>query len=585
MSFLTAALASTVRRFPLSLAATGLVCVLLIGLTHDAGLFGWSETEILRIVLLLVIAVFLFLAIRLAAESRNWHRAGEPVLAALACAALVWRVFSLPATHGMAVYAPVALLGAAAVLAVMVAPFLGRERDGEAFWWFNQVTWAGFAFGLLAALILGAGLTMAFVAIDELLGVSVSGEIYADTWILCLGLLWPWQALAVVPNRFGAPREAVPRTLRWLASYVLVPLALCYFAILHAYLLKIAIEWDLPHGGVAWLVGAYGAFGVAVFLIVYPLRDAGPGHVRLFHRHFHHALILPVVLLMLALWVRLGSYGFTEARYALGLVAVWLAGVAVALFRLRAASPVWIPLSLSVLLALASFGPWGAASVSARSQMGQLESLLAASGVLVDGAVEPASTAIDWEANQRIASIIGYLRDTGKSEHMRAWFEAGDVPFGDNATAGEILVAMGLQEVEPWQFEWTFSYFTTPEPTGLDIAGFAVLQDFYLNAQDRHRIVLPGTDQAVEVSFDIADGFLRILAADGSGPVFDLAALAARLYAEGPGTREISEQTLEAAEAGVRVRVIVRRLGGIVIDGAPAIRNAQVIVLLAESDS
>ena len=74
-----------------------------------------------------------------------------------------------------------------------------------------------------------------------------------------------------------------------------------------------------------------------------------------------------------------------------------------------------IPVTLCLLCFLTSFGPWGAFSVSQRSQMNRLEKLLTANNILVDGKIKPMDKAahknISDNDEGNISSIVHFLAE------------------------------------------------------------------------------------------------------------------------------------------------------------------------------
>jgi hypothetical protein len=89
---------------------------------------------------------------------------------------LAWRVATADLesfwTSGLNLF-----LAPACVLAVMAAPFTrARPSDGadDALWHFNRLAWFGCAFGLLVGVVLGAGVSGAFAALDALFGLVAS---------------------------------------------------------------------------------------------------------------------------------------------------------------------------------------------------------------------------------------------------------------------------------------------------------------------------------------------------------------------------------------------------------------------------
>ena len=102
------------------------------------------------------------------------------------------------------------------------------------------------------------------------------------------------------------------RFLTTVVEYVLTPALLIYSVILYAYMLLILIQWKLPDGGVAYLVGGF--IGVALVCRLLQALVTKP-HFEWFYRYFPYVAIGPLVLLWIGIARRIGEYGLTEARF------------------------------------------------------------------------------------------------------------------------------------------------------------------------------------------------------------------------------------------------------------------------------
>lgn len=596
-------LKETPLRFPLAFACALGFSALLILAIHDLSLL--DDDEILaRGLWFSVIGFFLFLACQLLGESRGWPR-WRTILVSLGLGGLLaWRV----ATADLASFWASGLnwfLAPACVLTVMAAPFTRARPDDDALWHFNRLVCFAGAFGLLVGLVLGGGLSGAFAALDAFFDAHVPGELYGDVWTLSLALLAPWLALAGIPRRFDAPaasaeRPLVPRPLAFLASYVLVPLAIGYFAILYAFMVKIALLWDLPRGEVALLIMGYAAFGVAAHLIAYPLREAGPWHVRTFHRWFYPALIVPAGLLALAIGVRVEDYGVTEDRYLVMAFAAWLLLLA-PYMTLRPKTGLRVaPLSLAVLLALGSFGPWGAEQVSQRSQMARLEAVLTRTGLLADGRIVPLAPdggggdggsggggGVAREDVARISSIVSYLRESGKHRALAPWFAGTGLDLASDPYAKDIVEAMGISYLL-YDTALPGFHFYAQQTSGLaSIEGFERIGRVQLYAyNDQAWQGVLGPDEGGEsytLTYQPASGRLAVAAQDGAAVAFDLKAFVARLSEAGP-SRAVDDLALEAREAPLRVRLVFESLNGLLDGPTVNIQHANILVLIDRTD-
>lgn len=128
---------------------------------------------------------------------------------------------------------------------------------------------------------------------------------------------------------------------------------------------------------VSTLILGYAVFGVLSLLLIYPIKEQeGNGWIRLFSRWFYLMMIPLVVLLLLAVWKRVGNYGITESRYILVILALWLSIITGYFLISRKDNIKIIPISLCVLALLAIYGPQSAFSVSRYSQSLRLKKII-----------------------------------------------------------------------------------------------------------------------------------------------------------------------------------------------------------------
>jgi hypothetical protein len=330
------------------------------------------------------------------------------------------------------------------VLAVMIAAFLRPNASQGALWLFNL------RFGLAALLasvvgvLFGAGLSAIVEALRFLFDVPLPGNLHDRIWATALALVGPVYGLSLMPREIdeevlldATGNSLLERGVSVLVNYVLVPLILVYALILHAYAVKIALQWELPKGQIGTMVTIFALGGTAAWLTAWPWRASGTRALRMFLAGWFWITITPAVLLIIAIARRVNDYGVTPDRYALILVAIWLAGLAAYLaLRRNQADMRAILGGLAVLLLAGSFGPWGAHGVTIASQYGRLAELLERKGLLRNNLVVEPVPAFDNESRQAGYSMLSALREAGGLDRLRPWFaEARDDPFKDASLA------------------------------------------------------------------------------------------------------------------------------------------------------
>ncbi len=231
-------------------------------------------------------------------------------------------------------------------------------------------------------------------------------------------------------------------------------------AILYAYFFKIVFQWQLPHGNLGWVITAFGTVGIITKLLAYPIRDSGTKLLQLFDKYYYYALMVPIILLGLAIGIRINEYGITEARYAVVLLGLWFAIVAiVTVIKKEQFHIKYVPMTLALLTFFASFGPWGAFELSLNSQVQRFESVLIKHGLLIDGQAVKGNAGISFEDRQSLSSMAMYL--TGHEERRKRimpWFETlikqsdanSEIAAYRSYGAREIVELMGVKYTGSW---------------------------------------------------------------------------------------------------------------------------------------
>jgi uncharacterized protein DUF4153 len=366
----------------------------------------------------------------------------------------------LQVSHG-AVYAQdiVAMLGLA--FAAMVAAHLRRGTSIESFWLFNLQLGSAVAMGIVALLIVCNGLSLLLASFHYLFDVPLPSTIYGHLWVTGATLIGPLFALAMLPTDVDPPFAIaanpglIERAVFYVLNFALAPIALIYALMLHLYALKIGVTAHLPKGEIGWLVLTFGILGTATYMVAYPWREVGYAPVRWFMRVWFWLMVIPTFMLALAVSQRIAEYGVTPARYGLCMFAIWLAvivfyfGVARGRLDLRA-----IPASLAVGLLLSSFGPWGAAAVSVRSQLDQFRRFLGSQNLIVNERLNLDPPRLDTFArlaasNDHLRSILTTLHSLDALDRIAPIFAGlDDDPFRRHLSDRQLAAALGLNGAE-----------------------------------------------------------------------------------------------------------------------------------------
>ena len=116
------------------------------------------------------------------------------------------------------------------------------------------------------------------------------------------------------------------KILRLILNFILSPAVIIYTIILYTYFIKIVFEWDLPKGGVAWMVMG---FITAALIGRMAQSILSQRYYDWFYSRFTLIAIPPLIMYWIGSIYRIRLYRFTESRFYL-----MVAGVLMTLFVL-----------------------------------------------------------------------------------------------------------------------------------------------------------------------------------------------------------------------------------------------------------
>ena len=122
------------------------------------------------------------------------------------------------------------------------------------------------------------------------------------------------------------------KILRLILNFILSPAVIIYTVILYTYFIKIAFEWDLPKGGVAWMVMGF----ITVALIGRVAQSIlSQRYYDWFYSRFTLIAIPPLIMYWIGSIYRIRLYSFTESRFYLMVAGVLMTLFVLMLFRTR----------------------------------------------------------------------------------------------------------------------------------------------------------------------------------------------------------------------------------------------------------
>ncbi len=576
---------ATIRRFPFVLATSVIGTVAGICLV-DSSAYANSCKKGLAVALL---ALPLLFCARIMVERRGqkgYHP--DPLSLAIGGAAILYFFLLGDFSAYGAIYRHTLWI-AAAYLLVLLVPFY-RHGEEEDYWHYDASLAFGFAIAVIWAFALFAGISAAFAGVDYLLAVKIPAEAYLRLWIVMAGFVGVTIFLATVPADLGEVRNpaAQSKLLDGFIRFILVPLVVLYLLILYFYAGKIILQGSWPKGGVAGFILGFSCVGIVAYLLTYGFAGTATATFQARFRKYFFPCVLPLtVVLFLSVWRRIGEYGVTETRYFGVAAALWLAGISLYYIFSRKKDLRIVPASVCLVLLLASFGPWGALSISKRSQVARLKGLLEQSGLLANGTLQPTKKPAKAGALAEINTTIVYLHKIGHVQALTAW-SGGNISAGDTPEkiAAKIGIPYTLYVVERGTY---FSY-NIKQVEGAEIAGFRHIWEleFYSNGSGEMSEAWQITNDRRVLRVKPDDG-LRKLAVIGPEGVpetgtVDLAAFVEVLLRKYPKSNYNSalpaaRLVIDLPRGNERLRFVIKEISGTVVDDKPQINHISVFML------
>jgi hypothetical protein len=424
----------TLQRFPFVILVSILGSFLMIFLIEIEAEPGRDYQRLYNVVMCCGLGIAFLLSLTLRNEVFKLDRTKNYIIQASGIILLAVYYFSLPTDLGLIEITRFLLFALGFHFLVSFTAFMNKDvehqQNVDAFWRFNKLFFIRILTSVLFSGVLFAGLSIAILSFNELFNANIKSNIYAQLFFFILGVFNTWFFLAGIPQNLNEfyEEEVYPKALKLFTQFVLLPLVTIYLIILYMYMGKIIVLWNLPVGWVSYLILCFSIAGILSLLLIYPIRNYEENKwIKVFSKSFYIALLPLIVLLFVAILTRLFTYGITEKRYFVFVLACWLAFISLYFLFSKAKNIKLIPISLCLLCFVTSFGPWGAFSVSERSQMNRLEKLLVENKILVNGKIKPVTESehknISLKAEGNISSIIDFLEERNSLSSLQPWFD------------------------------------------------------------------------------------------------------------------------------------------------------------------
>ena len=408
-------------RYPLVLLMSAIMAVVAIFLIKDVD----DGFRLLKILIVSSIGISLMFALKIFSQ-RFQNKFWVEILGILF---LVGFYFILPEKEEDLTEFYVFLLIPVYILSHLLVSFVGfiqRKFPEKNFWQYNKNLFVNFFLTLVFTGVLTGGVLLAILAVDNLFNVGFEENLYGQIFVslLIFGSSFIFLLFNETGLDFLEKEGKYPVVLKFFTQYVLIPLLCIYVVILYFYSGKILVNWELPRGWVSYLVLAYSIVGILALLLVHPLKEnTDKSWIRIFSKVFYFTLIPLIALLFVAIFTRVLEYGYTEPRYYVLLLSIWLSAVVLYFIFRKNPTIKFIPISLFCFGIFALIFPYlNAFSVAKRSQKNQLEKILDENNLLKNGKIDFTKEVPD-SLTYEIADKFDFLQNRFQKDYLESYLD------------------------------------------------------------------------------------------------------------------------------------------------------------------
>ena len=303
------------------------------------------------------------------------------------------------------------------VLAAILLIIGNRQLDNRSFAAHALHVVTQMFFGLLISGILYMAVLAIMASFFYIFGIDEPHHFYEHIAQFIFFVLAPQICCTLVRQNEDEVAEPF-KILRLILNFILSPAVIIYTVILYTYFIKIVFEWDLPKGGVAWMVMG---FITAALIGRVAQSILSQRYYDWFYSRFTLIAIPPLIMYWIGSIYRIRLYSFTESRFYLMVAGVLMTLFVLMLFHKRTRRYQLMALIFGAAIILFTYIPGiSAKSIGFRCQKQRLVQLISELK-LTDAKTGKLNDDLDtWSIKQDsmlcerykdVTSVIKYVRD------------------------------------------------------------------------------------------------------------------------------------------------------------------------------
>lgn len=189
-----------------------------------------------------------------------------------------------------------------------------------------------------------------------------------------------------------------------LFNYILTPAIIIYMLIFYAYFVKVAFQWELPKGNVAYMV--FG-FGIAAYLLKMLSYVLSKEYYSWLYRNLSYFVLPALLLFWIGTIYRVNEYGFTEDRIYLLIGGAYLTVASFVLISNKLGRYLYLSVGIIVVLSVFTYIPFvSAKTLGIKSQECRFEKALHALGYSKLDSTVRFKPLTDTPQNQKLVTML-----------------------------------------------------------------------------------------------------------------------------------------------------------------------------------
>lgn len=304
-------------------------------------------------------------------------------------------------------------------------------------------------FGLVVSGVLNLAVLAIVGSFLYIFGIDAPNDLFLHIVQFIWFVLAP-QVCCTLISQYHDPEGTLGRVLCVIFNYIISPAIVVYTVILYAYFLKILFEWNLPKGGVAWLVMGFVAVALVGRIAQSVLTQR---YFDWFYNRFTLIAIPPLVMYWIGSLYRISLYSFTESRFYLLVAGLLMTIFVLMLYSERTGRYQLMVLIFAAAIVVFTYIPGiSAKSIGLRCQQRRLSELVERMQLLdaqtgkLNNAIDLQSIVCDPALSKQyrdVTSIIRYVRremgDSAFMERYGEWtYDEGSFYYWNYANSKEI---------------------------------------------------------------------------------------------------------------------------------------------------